>query len=123
MKYQNVKLSNYIFIVRPWRNCIIDKNAKIGKDVMIMNKDVSITTHGYPLFDGYIHLFLWFLNKFVSGQTIQWSEICIFNLTTHLNVVAVQGVQEADRPDEGFYIREGIVIVVEKALIEDGKVI
>ncbi|XP_004289659.1 PREDICTED: LOW QUALITY PROTEIN: glucose-1-phosphate adenylyltransferase large subunit 1-like [Fragaria vesca subsp. vesca] len=37
------------------RKCIIDKNAKIGKDVIIMNKD---------------------------------------------------GVQEADRPDEGFYIRE-----------------
>lgn len=54
------------------RNCIIDKNAKIGKDVMIMNKD---------------------------------------------------GVQEADRPEEGFYIREGIVIVVEKGIIEDGKVI
>ncbi|XP_062020462.1 glucose-1-phosphate adenylyltransferase large subunit 1-like [Rosa rugosa] len=54
------------------RKCVIDKNAKIGKDVMIMNKD---------------------------------------------------GVQEADRPEEGFYIREGIVIVVEKATIEDGKVI
>ena len=24
-----------------WRNCIIDKNAKIGKDVIIANKDVS----------------------------------------------------------------------------------
>ncbi|XP_052192459.1 glucose-1-phosphate adenylyltransferase large subunit 1-like [Diospyros lotus] len=54
------------------RNCIIDKNAKVGKDVVIMNKD---------------------------------------------------GVQEADRPEEGFYIRSGITVVVEKAIIDDGTVI
>ncbi|KDP41770.1 hypothetical protein JCGZ_26788 [Jatropha curcas] len=54
------------------KNCIIDKNAKIGKDVVIMNKD---------------------------------------------------GVQEADRPEEGFYIRSGITIIAEKATIEDGIVI
>ncbi|KAF7840968.1 Glucose-1-phosphate adenylyltransferase large subunit 1 [Senna tora] len=54
------------------RNCIIDKNVKIGKDVIIMNKD---------------------------------------------------GVQEADRPEEGFYIRSGITIIMEKATIEDGKII
>uniref|UniRef100_A0A2N9J5S7 Glucose-1-phosphate adenylyltransferase n=1 Tax=Fagus sylvatica TaxID=28930 RepID=A0A2N9J5S7_FAGSY len=51
------------------RNCIIDKNAKIGKDVIIMNKD---------------------------------------------------GVQEADRSEDGFYIRSGITIIMEKATIEDG---
>ncbi|AES89140.1 putative glucose-1-phosphate adenylyltransferase [Medicago truncatula] len=54
------------------RKCIIDKNARIGKDVIIMNKD---------------------------------------------------GVQEADRPEDGFYIRSGITIVMEKATIEDGTVI
>ncbi|CAI9765505.1 unnamed protein product [Fraxinus pennsylvanica] len=54
------------------RNCIIDKNVKIGKDVIIMNKD---------------------------------------------------GVHEADRPDEGFYIRLGITIIPEKATINDGTVI
>ncbi|OIW08721.1 hypothetical protein TanjilG_03397 [Lupinus angustifolius] len=54
------------------KNSIIDKNAKIGKDVIIMNKD---------------------------------------------------GVQEADRPDDGFYIRSGITIIMEKATIEDGTVI
>ncbi|XP_062093752.1 glucose-1-phosphate adenylyltransferase large subunit 1-like [Humulus lupulus] len=54
------------------RNCIIDKNAKIGKDVIIMNKD---------------------------------------------------GVEEADRPEEGFHIRSGITIIVEKATIKDGTVI
>ncbi|RVX12190.1 Glucose-1-phosphate adenylyltransferase large subunit 1 [Vitis vinifera] len=51
------------------RNCIIDKNAKIGKDAVIVNKD---------------------------------------------------GVQEADRPDDGFYIRSGITIILEKATIKDG---
>ncbi|KAK1397662.1 Glucose-1-phosphate adenylyltransferase [Heracleum sosnowskyi] len=53
-------------------NCIIDKNAKIGKDVIIMNKN---------------------------------------------------GVQEADRPDDGFYIRSGITIIMEKATISNGTVI
>ncbi|KAL9257418.1 Glucose-1-phosphate adenylyltransferase large subunit 1-like protein [Drosera capensis] len=54
------------------RNCIIDKNAKIGKDVIIMNKD---------------------------------------------------GVQEADRSSEGFYIRSGITIILEKATIKDVTII
>ncbi|GMH18178.1 hypothetical protein Nepgr_020019 [Nepenthes gracilis] len=54
------------------RNCIIDKNAKIGKDVIIMNKD---------------------------------------------------GVEEADRPEEGFYMRSGITVVLEKATIKDGTLI
>ncbi|KAM0028869.1 putative glucose-1-phosphate adenylyltransferase [Helianthus debilis subsp. tardiflorus] len=54
------------------RNCIIDKNAKIGSDVVIMNKD---------------------------------------------------GVEEGDRADEGFYIRSGITIILEKATIKDGVVI
>ncbi|GAV58247.1 NTP_transferase domain-containing protein [Cephalotus follicularis] len=54
------------------RKCIIDKNARIGKNVVIMNKD---------------------------------------------------GVQEADRPEDGFYIRSGITIIMEKATIEDGTVI
>ncbi|KAH1212031.1 Glucose-1-phosphate adenylyltransferase large subunit, chloroplastic/amyloplastic [Glycine max] len=54
------------------RNCIIDKNARIGRNVIIANTD---------------------------------------------------GVQEADRPMEGFYIRSGIVVVANNATIEDGTVI
>ncbi|GAB2291276.1 Glucose-1-phosphate adenylyltransferase large subunit 1 [Dionaea muscipula] len=54
------------------RNCIIDKNARIGKDVIIMNKD---------------------------------------------------GVQEADRSEEGFYVRSGVTIILEKTTIKDGTVI
>jgi len=54
------------------RNCIIDKNAKIGKDVIIANTD---------------------------------------------------GVEEAERPDEGFYIRSGITVVMKNAIIKDGTII
>ncbi|KAE9588372.1 putative glucose-1-phosphate adenylyltransferase [Lupinus albus] len=54
------------------RNCIIDKNAKIGRNVIIANVD---------------------------------------------------GVQEADKPEEGFYIRSGITVIVKNATIEDGTVI
>ncbi|KAL8160379.1 hypothetical protein V2J09_001916 [Rumex salicifolius] len=52
--------------------CIIDKNAMIGKNVIIKNKD---------------------------------------------------GIQEADRPSEGYYIRSGVIIIMEKAIIPDGTVI
>ncbi|KAI3975077.1 hypothetical protein MKX01_018745 [Papaver californicum] len=51
------------------RNCIIDKNARIGRDVVIANKS---------------------------------------------------GVEEADRPNDGFYIRSGITVVLKNATIKDG---
>ncbi|KAG6499125.1 glucose-1-phosphate adenylyltransferase large subunit 3, chloroplastic/amyloplastic-like [Zingiber officinale] len=51
------------------RNCIIDKNARIGKNVTITNSD---------------------------------------------------GVQEADRAAEGFYIRSGITIILKNSTITDG---
>ncbi|XP_010460525.1 PREDICTED: glucose-1-phosphate adenylyltransferase large subunit 2, chloroplastic [Camelina sativa] len=51
------------------RNCIIDKNAKIGKNVIIANAD---------------------------------------------------GVEEGDRPEEGFHIRSGITVVLKNATIRDG---
>lgn len=54
------------------RNCIIDKNARIGRDVVIANKD---------------------------------------------------GVQEAERPREGFYIRSGITVILKNATIKDDSII
>lgn len=54
------------------RRAIIDKNARIGCDVQIINKDK---------------------------------------------------VEEADREDQGFYIRSGIVVVLKNAVIKDGTVI
>ncbi|GJX74865.1 glucose-1-phosphate adenylyltransferase large subunit [Tanacetum coccineum] len=53
-------------------NCIIDKNAKIGKNVVIANKD---------------------------------------------------NVEEADRSDEGFYIRSGITVILKNATIKDGTIV
>ena len=54
------------------RRAIIDKNARIGCDVQIINKD---------------------------------------------------RVDEAEREDEGFYIRNGIVVVLKNAVIPDGTII
>ncbi|GAU34955.1 hypothetical protein TSUD_312860 [Trifolium subterraneum] len=54
------------------RNCIIDKNAKIGRNVIITNAD---------------------------------------------------GVDEADKTKEGFYIRSGITVILKNATIKDGTVI
>lgn len=54
------------------RNCIIDKNTRIGKNVIIANKD---------------------------------------------------GVEEADRSEDGFYIRSGITVILKNATIKDGTII
>ncbi|CAI0436081.1 unnamed protein product [Linum tenue] len=54
------------------KNCIIDKNARIGRDVVIANTD---------------------------------------------------GVEEAERPDEGFYIRSGITVILKNATIRDETII
>ncbi|ABX08924.1 glucose-1-phosphate adenylyltransferase [Prochlorococcus marinus] len=54
------------------KRAILDKNARIGENVAIVNKD---------------------------------------------------NVEEADRPEEGFYIRNGIVVVVKNATISDGTII
>jgi len=54
------------------RKCIIDKNARIGKNVTISN---------------------------------------------------AEGVEEADRTSEGFYIRSGITVVLKNSIIADGLVI
>jgi len=34
-----------------------------------------------------------------------------------------QGVEEAERPNEGFYIRSGIAVILKNATIKDGTVI
>ncbi|KAG4929235.1 hypothetical protein AAZX31_17G015200 [Glycine max] len=54
------------------KDCIIDKNARIGKNVVIANSE---------------------------------------------------GIQEADRSSEGFYIRSGVTIVLKNSVIEDGFII
>uniref|UniRef100_A0A0A9GR74 glucose-1-phosphate adenylyltransferase n=1 Tax=Arundo donax TaxID=35708 RepID=A0A0A9GR74_ARUDO len=54
------------------RNCIIDMNARIGKNVVIANNE---------------------------------------------------GIQGADHPEDGYYIRSGIVVILKNATIKDGSVI
>ncbi|XP_062185245.1 glucose-1-phosphate adenylyltransferase large subunit 2, cytosolic-like [Phragmites australis] len=54
------------------RNCIIDMNARIGKNVFIANNE---------------------------------------------------GIHEADHPEEGYYIRSGIVVILKNATIKDGSII
>ena len=41
----------------------------------------------------------------------------------NVNIVNKDNVEEGDRPDEGFYIRNGIVVVVKNATISDGTTI
>lgn len=51
-KHSSESLTMFIIFLR--RKCIIDKNAKIGKDVIIMNKDVSMMpmlSQSYCLFN------------------------------------------------------------------------
>jgi glucose-1-phosphate adenylyltransferase len=53
-------------------NCIVDKNARVGDDVLILNVD---------------------------------------------------NVQEAARPEEGFYIRTGVTVICKNSIIKSGTVI
>ncbi len=41
----------------------------------------------------------------------------------NVTIVNKENVEEADRADKGFYIRNGIVVVVKNATISDGTVI
>lgn len=46
-----------------------------------------------------------------------------FLLKTLLDALTCQGVEEADRAEEGFYIRSGITVVLKNATIKDGTVV
>ncbi|KAA3490411.1 ADP-glucose pyrophosphorylase small subunit ADPGp-2 [Gossypium australe] len=79
------------------KNCIIDKNARIGKDVIISNTDVSVTL--------------------LASINVECS-LDNFNLLS-----SAQAVEEAERPEDGFYIRSGITVTMKNATIRDGTVI
>ena len=59
-----------------------------------------------------------------SGTTVKGA-ILDKNVRIGSNVTIVNKdrVEEADRADEGFYIRDGIVVVTKNACIRDGMVI
>ncbi|RXH73236.1 hypothetical protein DVH24_012920 [Malus domestica] len=85
-------------------NCIIDKNAKIGRNVVITNGDVSTFE--------------------TCKESKRSDHHCILS-DFNVDEIALtsQGVQEAERADEGFYIRSGITVVLKNATIKDGTVI
>lgn len=82
------------------RNCIIDKNAKIGRNVVIANTDVRTK----------------------SPVIITEYAFCT-SRNTHASFVVVQTIFEADRAEFGFHIRSGIVIVGKNSVIKDDTVI
>ncbi len=140
-------------IIVLWRNCIIDKNARIGKNVTISNSEVCIISITPS------NMLLCFFSlkpvSIVENSSITWSTLIKitkyretrrgipasstrwwarrprFEASPLLIIwycgcllgLKFQGVQEADRTSEGFYIRSGITIVLKNSIIADGLVI
>ena len=62
-------------------------------------------------------LFFYFSNAYIFIE-------CIINSKPNLAGCSVlQGVEEADRTSEGFYIRTGVTVVLKNSIIADGLVI
>jgi glucose-1-phosphate adenylyltransferase len=89
-------------------NCIIDKNARIGKNVVIANTDVRLSQPK-------LYIFLMLISYF-SMVRFTWTG-CGFVW------VGWQNVQEALRPEEGFYIKTGVTVIEKNGIIKDGTVI
>lgn len=85
--------------------------------MVIANADVSIysCTVQYPK-KKYIFMFL-ALHVYFSWKLLE------ANKELRLTDLIPQGVQEAERPEEGFYIRSGITVIQKNATIRDGMVI
>ncbi|XP_015868022.1 inactive glucose-1-phosphate adenylyltransferase small subunit 2, chloroplastic isoform X2 [Ziziphus jujuba] len=82
------------------RNAIIDKNARIGKSVMVKNQNQYFISMHCPVifhFPTLLHVSLQIINK--------------------------DHVQEGDREADGYVIRGGIVVVTRDAVIPDGSVL
>lgn len=85
------------------RECIIDKNARIGKNIVIENSEVSFYSECLPE---------------LTNAVYQELTVIIFSYLDDM-----QGVQEADRTSEGFYIRSGVTVILKNTTIKDGTVI
>lgn len=48
---------------------------------------------------------------------------CYYDTKYHSFLLLAQGVEEADRAKEGFYIRSGITVVLKNATIKDNTII
>jgi glucose-1-phosphate adenylyltransferase len=99
-------------------NCIIDMNARVGRNVSITNTEVS--KWGETSFRAEI----FFVKKktlvFFRKKDHQQHCSSMILLASYL---LCQGVQEADRPEQGYYIRSGVVVILKNATIKDGTVI
>lgn len=62
------------------------------------------------------------LNKEVSIFLLKYEIVTEVN-TSLTDAWILQGVEEADRPAEGFYIRSGITVIMKNATIKDGTVV
>lgn len=63
------------------------------------------------------------LNKEVSIFLLKYEIITEVNTSLTDAWMLFQGVEEADRSAEGFYIRSGITVIMKNATIKDGTVI
>lgn len=88
------------------RNCIIDKNARIGRNVILTNSQVGILP--FIVFDGKI-----FIEESLSTVNALPIVPCSF----------LQNVEDSDRSDEGFYIRSGITVIPKNSTIKDGTIV
>lgn len=59
----------------------------------------------------------------LQNSTVETWYFIIQHLFADLVSMTSQGVQEADMPEEGFFIRSGIVVIMKNATIKDGTVI
>lgn len=63
------------------------------------------------------------LNKQASIFFLKFEIITKVNISLTDAWMLLQGVEEADRSAEGFYIRSGITVIMKNATIKDGTVI
>ena len=73
-----------------------------------------------------------FISQRVKEKTGKKVLLTLFKIRTSLLIyvcvhiyilLTLQGVEEADRSSEGFYIRSGITVILKNAKIKDGTVI
>lgn len=97
-------------------NCIIDKNARIGKNVVIANTDVRFRSCHY----------CWDLSALPKGFWFWCSTLFpveVLQMKCGIWLDWLQNVQEATRPELGFYIKTGVTVIEKNGIIKDGTVI
>ena len=105
------------------KKAIVDKNARIGKNVLVLFlinhytlllfvKQFCNTRTCVPA--ALIHVF--FDSKELLMPVIYFSYIM-------LQIINKDNVQEGDKEANGYVIRKGIIIIIERAIISDGTIL